>query len=131
MREAAPFDPRGYYLAGRALYELQRYQEAQEVLDRAARLDPFQVDTLIALGLCYAGLGRRADCVQILERARGLAPNDPDVLFNLGLAYEDAAAAAGGETDTRDDAVALYRRVLELAPTYQAARERLDALEGE
>jgi tetratricopeptide (TPR) repeat protein len=63
--------------------------------------------------------------VRVLQRARGLAPNDPDVLFNLGLAYEDAAGELGSG---RQDAIALYQRVLELAPTYQAARERLDAM---
>ena len=86
------------------------------------------MDTLIALGLCHAALGRRRECVQVLERARSLAPNDPEVLYNLGLAYEDAASESGGSPGI-DDAIALYRRVLELAPTYKAARDRLDALE--
>jgi tetratricopeptide (TPR) repeat protein len=99
------------------------------MLDRAARLDPVQVDTLITLGLCYAALGRRRECVQALQRARSLAPNDPDVLYNLGLAYEDAAEGEDGQT-AYNQAAALYRRVLELAPAYKAARERLDALES-
>jgi tetratricopeptide (TPR) repeat protein len=128
MCTQAPFDPRGYYLSGRALYEQDRYEDAEEALERAARLDPFQVDTLIALGLCHAAVGRRRECVQVLERARSLAPNDPDVLYNLGLAYEDAASEGGGHPSI-DSAIALYRRVLDLAPTYKAARDRLDALE--
>ena len=136
MCRLAPFDPRGYYLTGRALYDLDRYDEAEQALDRASRLDPTQVDTAIALGMCYAALGRPADCLRVFERARRLAPNDPDVLFNLGLAYEDAAAigrdgapeTAGNGTVGTDDAVALYLRVLELAPSYEAARERLEAL---
>jgi len=134
MCRLAPFDPRGYYLTGRALYDLGRYDEAERALDRAARLDPTQVDTAIALGMCYAALGRPDDCLRVFERARRLAPNDPDVLFNLGLAYEDAAASGQDESDadtrtvTTDDAVALYRRVLELAPSYKGARDRLKAL---
>ena len=81
------------------------------------------------MGLCYAGLGLRQECVQAFERARGLAPNDPDVLFNLGLAYEDVARRPGWPPPRRPcrigDAAALYRRVLELAPSYQAAKDRL------
>jgi tetratricopeptide (TPR) repeat protein len=138
MCDLAPFDPRGYYLTGRALYDLGRYEDAERALDRGARLDPIQVDTAIALGMCYAALGRPADCLRVFERARRLAPNDPDVLFNLGLAYEDAAAtgpdepaAADEQTVSTDDAVALYRRVLDLAPSYQGARDRLEALGAE
>jgi len=127
MCRRAPFDPRGYYLAGRALYDLDHYDEAEGALDRAARLDPMQVDTSIAMGMCYAALGRPADCRRAFEQARRLAPNDPDVLFNLGLAYEDAAGA-GEEAVSADDAVALYRRVLRLAPTYEPARQRLHEL---
>ncbi|MCX5672810.1 MAG: tetratricopeptide repeat protein, partial [Planctomycetota bacterium] len=109
-------------------YELQQHEAAMAALDRAQRLDPTQVDTAIALGMCYAAMGRSKDCLRTFERARSLAPNDPDVLYNLGLAYEDAVAT-GEVSVTEDDAVALYRRVLELAPTYQAAKDRLAALE--
>ena len=127
MCRRAPFDPRGYYLTGRALYDLGHYDDAEGALDRAARLDPLQVDTAIALGMCYAALGRPDDCRRAFERARRLAPNDPDVLFNLGLAYEDAAASSDGAVDL-GEAASLYRRVLQLAPGYEAARKRLDAL---
>jgi len=133
MCRRAPFDPRGYYLTGRALYDLGHYDEAESALDRAQRLDPMQVDTAIALGMCFAALGRPRECQRAFERARRLAPNDPDVLFNLGLAYEDAATAGDGAV-TVDDAVALYRRALDLAPTYEPARRRLETLgeqEGE
>jgi tetratricopeptide (TPR) repeat protein len=130
MTEQAPYDPRGYYLAGRALYDTSRYDEARAALDRAARLDPMQVDTLISLGLCYGAMGQPQECVQTLERARGLAPNDPDVLYNLGLAYEDVAEGGAAGDAVRSDAAALYRRVLALAPAYQAAKDRLAELEA-
>jgi tetratricopeptide (TPR) repeat protein len=126
----APFDARGHYLAGRALYETEAYAEALEHLDRAARLDPRQVDTQIAIGMCQAALDAPAACLRAFERARSLAPNDPDVLFNLGLAYEDAASVSDGAVDL-GEAASLYRRVLELAPGYEAARKRLDALRSE
>ena len=77
--------------------------------------------------MCHASLGRPKDCVRAFEQARRLAPNDPDVLYNLGLAYEDVAAAGEGPIGP-DEAIALYRRVLELAPSYQAARDRLKGL---
>ncbi len=127
MSRRAPFDPRGYYLTGRALYDLGHYEEAEGALDRAARLDPMQVDTSIALGMCYAALGRTEECRRAFEQARRLAPNDPDVLFNLGLAYEDADDDGEGAVST-GDAVALYRRVLRLAPSYDPARRRLGEL---
>jgi len=127
MCRRTPFDPRGYYLTGRALYDLGHYEDAEGVLDRASRLDPLQVDTAIALGMCYAALGRPADCQRAFERARRIAPNDPDVLFNLGLAYEDAAEN-GQESVSTDAAIDLYRRVLSLAPAYEPARRRLEAL---
>jgi hypothetical protein len=50
------------------------------------------------------------------------------MLYNLGLAYEDAASEGRG-SPSLDDAIALYHRVLELAPEYRAARARLKALE--
>jgi tetratricopeptide (TPR) repeat protein len=127
MCREIPFDPRGYYLTGRALYDLGDYDMAEEALDRASRLDPLQVDTVIAMGMCQAATGRPQECLRTFERARSLAPNDPDVLYNLGLAYEDAAAVGEGGVST-DHAVDLYRRVLQLAPEYQAARDRLKAL---
>jgi hypothetical protein len=52
------------------------------------------------------------------------------VLFNLGLAYEDAASVSNGAVDL-GEAASLYRRVLELAPGYEAASKRLDALRSE
>ncbi|MBE3069361.1 MAG: tetratricopeptide repeat protein, partial [Planctomycetes bacterium] len=35
MCEIAPFDPRGFYLTGRALYDLSRFEEALKALDQA------------------------------------------------------------------------------------------------
>jgi tetratricopeptide (TPR) repeat protein len=80
--------------------------------------------------MCQAALDAPAECLRAFERARRLAPNDPDVLFNLGLAYEDAASVSDGAVDL-GEAASLYRRVLELAPGYEAARKRLDALRTE
>ena len=130
MIDRAPFDLRGYYLMGRAYYDLGRYDEAMKTFDRSLRLEPNQVDTLIALGMCQGAQGRTKECLRSFELARAIAPNDPDVLYNLGLAYEDTAA---GAKDARavHEAVALYQRVLELAPKYQGARERLQALTSE
>jgi hypothetical protein len=73
-------------------------------------------------------MGRDKECARTLEQVRNLARNDPDVLYNLGLAYEEASERSGGKVPARE-ASALYRRVLELAPTYRAARDRLKAME--
>jgi len=126
----APFDARGYYLVGRARYDGGRYAEALEALDRAARLEPAQVDILIAMGMCYAGLGRPEECVRAFKRVRSLSPNNPDVLFNLALAYEEATSVCPA-MEGRREAMRLYRRVLDLAPRYESARQRLEALAGE
>lgn len=62
-----------------------------------------------------------------LEPAEVLPPREPPpatavIFFSKGIGYEDR-----GETD---QALAMYRRALELFPAYQEAQERIDRLGG-
>jgi hypothetical protein len=53
----------------------QRYSEAAELFGKALKQNPGHVQSHGNLGLCYAGLGRKADALASLDRALQLDPD--------------------------------------------------------
>jgi Flp pilus assembly protein TadD len=71
-----------------------------------------------------AALARRANdpvrAASDIGRARQLAPNDPDILLLAGTIV--------GQAGNMNEAYALYRRVVEVAPDSEAGREAAASL---
>ncbi len=118
---------------------LDQQQRGQALLDRAraqvalARPDRARADLDIALQLVpgdgfawylSAALARRTgDLVRAasdIARARQLSPDDPDILLLAGTII--------GQGGNMNEAYALYRRVVELAPDSEAGRQAAASL---
>ena len=90
--------------------------DAIPLLLRCYRLRPNDVIVLINLGGAYILAGKHRAAVPYLEQASELAPNNPAVWSNL------AAASLGNlitsSRNRQDNALAAYRRVIELDAAY-------------
>lgn len=99
---------------GARLLAQRRAKEAAEVLERAYRLDPDNVDVKINLGGAYILLGRFEDAVPILEDAARQAPDNEMVWTNLAAAYLGPLEEASREQE--EAAIAAFKRALEANP---------------
>jgi tetratricopeptide (TPR) repeat protein len=77
------FGPRGLYLHGEALKELQRYDEALDSLERAAQAMPGTVELLLSLGWCYKRTARIEMAVDCMVRALEVKPDWALLHYNL------------------------------------------------
>jgi Flp pilus assembly protein TadD len=82
VRQAVELDPdNGAYIdsLGWGYYQLGRYEEAREALERASRLvqDPTIYEHL---GDVYAALGERTEARRAYRRAMALEADDPDAV---------------------------------------------------
>jgi tetratricopeptide (TPR) repeat protein len=91
---------------GKALINLQRFQESLVPLLTAVKLDPNLADSHVNLGFSYINLNRPASAVPELKEADRLSPRDPDVSFHLGTALVMQSASVTGKerTDMLDEA---------------------------
>lgn len=105
---------------GRALVEADREAEAVEVARRALRRDERNVPNLRVLIAANLSLGRRELAISILDQALAIDANDAELhFFRARVRQEDG--------DLRD-AIAEYRRAVELRPDYADARMALGIL---
>lgn len=91
-------------------------KDAIPLLRRCFELHPDDVNVLMNLGGAYILAGQHARAVPVLEKATELAPEDPNIWTNLAAAYLGKLV-----TSTRagqDNALAAYRRVIELDAAY-------------
>ncbi len=103
----APEDPRWSYDLGTLLLsEGKRPARAVTALERARKLQPRDVDTLLNLGAAYLACGKTRRALKVLEEARRIDPDDPDTLYNLAVFYADH----GGD---RKKAIRLFKEYLE------------------
>jgi tetratricopeptide (TPR) repeat protein len=106
---------------GAALWESGQLEEAERIYRRLLDREPTaRVPTVRALGGLLLWQGRYEDAVPILEEAARAEASSAAVQFDL------ARALAGAGRDA--EAIAAYRRVVELAPRMPAARYGLATL---
>jgi tetratricopeptide (TPR) repeat protein len=94
-------------------------KDAIPLLERCLDLHPDDVNVLTNLGGAYILAGKHPRAVPLLEKASELAPDNPNVWTNLAAAYLGKLV-----TSTRarqDNALAAYRRVIELDAAYPNA----------
>jgi Flp pilus assembly protein TadD len=90
--------------------EQARFSEAMSLLDRAVALDPLDVYTWTAVGLCMAQQDLRHEAVKAYEHALSINPDFPQAHFSLGSALERLGDLEGARSH--------FTRALELAPEY-------------
>jgi tetratricopeptide (TPR) repeat protein len=106
------------------LYAVGQLDEAIVFLENAQRLQPQRLEVHLNLALYRSERGAPGDLVSATQTLRRLAarfPDHPIVLFNWARVLE--------QTGDSNAARHVYGRVLELDPSFDAARQRLQALE--
>ena len=73
-----------------------------QAFERAIRLRPDSVGTLVNASVAYSRAGRTADAERVLRQAAHYAPQNPAVLFNLGLLLAETNRRGEAETALRD-----------------------------
>jgi len=98
---------------GNELFDEENFVEAEEVLEDARRLDPYNGKAWARLGLVYAARGRHEQAIAAYEKAARLAASDAEPLYNLGLLL--------AELGRPDDAIAAFGRAIDRNATFKDA----------
>jgi TolB-like protein/Tfp pilus assembly protein PilF len=75
-RPALPNDPRIFELTGYILRRRGQHEEGLRSLQRAAELDPRNVDAFQQIALTYENMRRYAEAITAFDRALSIVPND-------------------------------------------------------
>lgn len=123
LRRHQPGIPAHPYNLGMAYSDLGQTERAQGLLREALRLDPGDVNALVALGVAQVRGDDSAAAVETLREAVGKAPDNPWAHRNLGGCLLKLGRSAEAEPH--------LRRAVELQPGDQQALVGLgQALEG-
>ncbi len=111
-------------LLGESQLASAAYDEARRFLEKALQEQPEDYRMVSALGIAYAGLGRKADAIRQGKRAVELYPVSLDALFSPSR-IEDLALiyALVGEPDAALEEIA---RLLSMPSLFSAAMLKLD-----
>ena len=113
MQRDARGDAVALVTRGDALADEGKLVEAEELLENARRLDPYNAKAWARLGLVYAARERHDKAVHAYEKAARLAPSDAEPLYNLGLLL-----ATLGRTD---EAVTAFGTAIDRNPKFADA----------
>jgi tetratricopeptide (TPR) repeat protein len=106
-----------------ALYDADQWREAIRFYEQALQLNPSNADLITDMGTCYRNLGMADQAIKVYERALAIEPSHQNTLFNLGVVY-------GYDKKNYRKAIALWERLLHLAPKYPKASEIQASLAG-
>jgi len=112
--------PNANYLLGFVYSALGQWQKSIGYLEKSDLIEPNHPEILRCLGWSIFHDGQRKRGIIILERALNLASNDPLILSDLGVCYLN-------EKDF-DRASFLFKKVLEIEPHNEKAKECLNAV---
>lgn len=112
-----PGDAIALDLLGFCLRKQGQLQQAVECYRKSLELNPQNADAQYQLGYCYYRLGKKPAAVVALRTAVRLRPNYADAWRELGQFLAEANDA---------EAIACFRRAVELAPEDEAARRLLE-----
>jgi tetratricopeptide (TPR) repeat protein len=97
-----------------------RFADALGLLDRAAALDPLDVYTWNAVGLCLIAQDRKRDAAGAFDHALSIDPDFPQANYNLANALESMADMEGAKRH--------YEHAVRVAPDYADAIAGLASL---
>lgn len=149
--ESEPSNAEANFLLGTLAYQVDEYQQAEQLLQNAIRGNPRRSDYYNNLGLVLRARGEPERAVRAFEEAARLAPDSPAVLNNLGMVeselghldraerlirqaldrqpdYIDAWNNLGGvllDKGKAAEAIRCYREVVRLAPEHPLAHLNL------
>lgn len=121
--DPAPEDaPSIYSYMGICLKEMERYEEALEVLRNGVALDADRTDLHNLMGFCLFKLKRHEEAIQAFESVLKIDPGSAIDHANIASNYR--------ELGNRDMAIAHYRIALTMDPGIDFARDNLERLTG-
>ncbi len=149
-----PYNARHRSLLGSALFHLNRFKEARQVLEELLRRTSGTADTYLVLGKVYEQLKQLDEACRCLEAAVALDPQRPDALYSLAAVcakrgekeraayfrerFEEVKKAnlqteskMGARHEMQDDRFAPLRAAEILCYAARAALEADDTAEGE
>jgi tetratricopeptide (TPR) repeat protein len=103
------------FFLGQVYQEQDRLEEAQRELLIASKFDE-STASLNVLGDIQLDLGLKELARESFRKALALDPNDEEVTYNLGTTLRD---------ESRDEAITLFERALEINPNYAPAHREL------
>jgi putative PEP-CTERM system TPR-repeat lipoprotein len=112
-----PDNPWLHTARGNALYDLDRYREAEVACREAIRLKPDYPEAYIGLGVALNRPGKLEEAEAAYREALRLKPDDPGVHFNLGSALRGQGRPKEAEAECRV--------ALRLKPDYSEAHTNL------
>lgn len=111
-----------YYRIGEILWRQRKIEQAILYLEKAITLSPNYYLAYLRLGASYYALNRDVQQAErILLQAIALEPQNKWAYFNLGEIYQDAGFL--------QQAMAMYRKTLEIDSQFTPAIEKLRSLE--
>ena len=129
LQEAFELEPKDedipsiYSYMGVCLKDLERYDEAINVLEKAVQYDDERTDVYNLLGFCHFKRKAHENAIEAFRKVLELNPGSAIDYANIASNYRDM-----GEIDK---AVEYYRLALELDETIDFARENLNKLEAD
>jgi Flp pilus assembly protein TadD len=120
--QAGPRDPQAWALLGNALFEAQRYEEAEKSYRTALELDRRSQPVRRALAQLAVRRGRLPEAERLLRELVGESPHDPDLQLALGTLLAARGDLGGAQ--------AAFARALDRTPRgaaglYDLGRTRL------
>jgi tetratricopeptide (TPR) repeat protein len=106
-----------------AYYDAGQWKDAISFYEQALELNPSNADLITDMGTCYRNLGMPDHAIRTYERALAIEPSHQNALFNLGVVY-------GYDKKNYRKAIALWERLLHLAPKHPHASEIRASLAG-
>jgi tetratricopeptide (TPR) repeat protein len=106
-----------------AYYDAGQWKDAIRFYEQALEMNPANADLITDMGTCYRNLGMPDQAIRTYERALAFEPSHQNALFNLGVVY-------GYDKKDYRKAIALWERLLDLAPKHPHASEIRASLAG-
>src|SRR6202011_5991402 len=99
--ESNPGEAAVYYKLADAYSRLQKYEEAEKLLQRSIWLDATATGPYILLGKVLEKKGETALAVRALQRAVAMDPNNPIPHHLLGQAYRELGRSDDAERELK------------------------------
>lgn len=116
-----PKNAQAWIALGNDYFDTKQRQKAVDAYARALELKPNDPDVLTDQGVMYRELGAFDKAVANFKQANQLDPRHVQSVYNLGVVY-------AFDLKDRDQALAAWRRVVEIAPSSPQAVQAQQAM---